>query len=142
MPGHCYRNGHVVTAMVTLWMLVIQEQDPICRAGAIINDRDVRTDTCELKSVLTESASFDELSGHSMHTIKTVVFSTSIKGRTQLFFESGVPFKQSHVVKILGAAAQRCQSNVQRSGQCGGSWLAWHWDASQRCRSLKTMSNV
>ena len=95
----------IVNAMVTLWMLVIQEQDPTCRAGAIIDDRNVPTNTCDqLKTVLTESAYFDELSGHSMNTSKTVVFSTSVKGRKQLatLRVGGVPFKQSHVVKILG----------------------------------------
>ena len=94
----------IVNAMVTLWMLVIQEQDPTCRAGAIIDDRNVRTNTCDqLKSVLTESAHFDELSGHSMNTIKTVVFSTSVEERKQLskLRVRGVPFKQSHGVKIL-----------------------------------------
>ena len=36
----------IVRAMVTLWMSVIQEQDPTCGAGAIIDDRNVRTSTC------------------------------------------------------------------------------------------------
>ena len=92
----------IVNVMV---MLVIQEQDPTCPAGAIIDDRNVRTNTCDqLKSVLTESAHFDELSGHNMNTIKTVVFSTSVRGRKQLsrLRVRGVPSKQYHVVKILG----------------------------------------
>ena len=101
----CSLSLGIVNAMVTLWMLVIQEKDPTCRAGAIIDDRNVRTNTCDqLRSVLTESAHFDELSGHSMNTSKTVVFSTSVKGRKQLskLRVRGVSFKQSHVVKILG----------------------------------------
>ena len=46
----------------------------------------------------------DELSGHHMHTSKTVVFSTSGKGRKQLsqLRVRGAPLKQSHIVKILG----------------------------------------
>ena len=101
----CSLSLGIVSAMVTLWMLVVQEQDPTCRAGAIIDDLNVRTNTCDqLKTVLTESAHFDELSGHSMNTSKTVVFSTSVKGRKQLskLRVRGVPFKQSHVVKTLG----------------------------------------
>ena len=101
----CSLSLGIVNAMVTLWMLVIQEQDPTCRAGAIIDDRNVRTNTCDqLKTVLTESAFFDELSGHGMNTSKTVVFSTSVKGCKQLskLRVRGVPLKQSHGVKILG----------------------------------------
>ena len=82
--------------------LVIQEQDPTCRARTIIDDRNVRTNTCDqLDSVLTESAHFDELRGLSVNISKTVVFSTSVKGCKQLskLRVFGVPFKQSHVVK-------------------------------------------
>ena len=53
-----------------------------------------------------------------MNTSKTVVFSTSVKGRKQLsrLRVHGVSFKQSHVVKIFGAAAQFGQSDAQRNG--------------------------
>ena len=122
--------------MVTLWMLVIE--DPTCRAGAIIDDRNVRTNNCDqLKSVSTGSAHFDELSGHSMNSIKTVVFSTSVKGRKQLsrLRVWGVPFKESHVVKIL--VQQLSVVKATRREMAHAVRLAWHWDVSQRCRSLK-----
>ena len=75
-PGHCQRNGRVVDACDS-------RTGPALSSRAIIDDWNVRINTCDqLKSVLTESAHFDELSGHSMNTSKTVFFSTSVSGRT------------------------------------------------------------